>query len=145
MTLFTFVQWIGIEDPTQEIQRFEPRDRFPSVGALSVQFLFSFLALAVPGTCITAANKNSPALMQFYGYFVGVGFFLRFLFLMATLQMHSRNYTYNPIQQQALVSAAISIVEIPLGMIACHLAKLMKLGDEAENKIQPFPTPEDEE
>src|SRR5687768_5013887 len=78
MIFFTFVQWIGIDDPTQETQRHEPRDRFPSIGALSVQFLFSVICLIVPGTAITAANKDSAVLMQAYGYLVGVGFFLRF-------------------------------------------------------------------
>lgn len=112
-------------------------DRFPSVGSNAVLCIFGFLTLVVSILGITGANMENSRLLQTYCYLSFIAFFIRCLFLIATLRMHTgtKHFHLTPL---AMVSVSIGFSEVMLGMCACHFAKIIKRGDVVEHQIPKY-------
>ena len=148
--LFTFgtIVMVGVEGlPTpsgeqpslsQPIKHYQ--DRFPSLGSGTVTFIFGCLIMFNAGLGITAITLEHPAMIDSFGYSSFISCFIKFLFIFATIQMHAFNYNYNPLANAASgIAIGVAVFEIALGLAACQLAKVIKRGDAAEPKIQPWP------
>ena len=113
-------------------------DRFPSLGSGPVLLLIGLLILGTSALGITAVHFNDAALLDTYGYVSFLGCFVKFLFLVATTQMHDFKYDYNPLSFSALICLVVAIVEVALGFSSCHLAKLVKRGDREPDTPPPL-------
>ena len=129
--VFSIGMWICWDAVIKWIGRGVPDfvDRFPSVGSGPVLLLFGLLILGTSSLGITAVHFNDSALLHTFGYVSFIACFVKFLFLVATTQMHAFNYSYNPFSASVLLCIIVAILEVALGMCSCHLAKLLKRGD----------------
>lgn len=116
------IQWVGYGSP-------DFVDRFPSVGCGPVLLLFGLLIMGTSALGITAVHFDDAALLDTFGYVSFIACFIKFLFLIATIQMHAFKYDYNPFSTSVILCIMVAIVEVALGMSSCHLAKLLKRGD----------------
>lgn len=116
------ISWIGFGTP-------DFVDRFPSIGSAPVLFLFGLLILGTSALGITAVHYDDAALLDTFGYVSFIGCFVKFLFMIATSQMHAFRYDYNPFTLSVILCMIVAVIEVALGMCSCHLAKLLKRGD----------------
>ena len=119
------------------------QDRFPSAASSLVKMIFGVMTIIMSMWGITAVTKSDRSLLITYSFMLIIGFILRFLFLIATVQMHKFNKSYDPITTITLLSVSIMIVELILVMCACHLAKIIKRGDAAVPHIPKLPSSEE--
>ena len=119
------------------------QDRFPSAASSLVKIIFGVMTIMMSMWGITAVTKSDRSLLITYSFMLIIGFILRFLFLIATVQMHKFNQSYDPITTITLLSVSIMIVELILVMCACHLAKIIKRGDAAIPNIPKLPSSEE--
>ena len=138
--IFSIGIWICFDGTILWVGRGSPDfiDRFPSVGSGPVLLLFGLLILGTSALGITAVHFNDSALLDTFGYVSFIACFVKFLFLIATTQMHAFRYDYNPFTTSVLLCLIVAIIEVALGMCSCHLAKLLKRG-EPEREIPPLP------
>ena len=116
------------------------QDRFPSLGSGSVTFIFGCLIMFNAGLGITGITLEDTGIIDTFGYSCFISSFVKFLFIFATIQMHAFNYKYNPLANGASgIAIGVAVAEIALGLAGCQLAKVIKRGDAAEPKIQPWP------
>lgn len=119
------------------------QDRFPSAASSLVKMIFGVMTIIMSIWGIAAVTKSDRSLLITYSFMLIIGFILRFLFLIATVQMHKFNKSYDPITTITLLSVSIMIVELILVMCACHLAKIIKRGDAAVPNIRKLPSSEE--
>lgn len=138
--IFCVGMWISWDGAILCVGRGTPDfiDRFPSVGSGPVLLLFGLLILGTSALGITAVHFNDSALLETFGYVSFITCFVKFLFLIATTQMHAFRYDYNPFTTSILLCIIVAVSEIALGMCSCHLAKLLKRGD-PEREIPALP------
>lgn len=124
--------------PDQAIKHYQ--DRFPSVGSGSVVTIFGILIMFNSGLGITGILNEDPGVIDTFGVSSLICCFIKFLFVYATIQMHSLNYNYNPLSTIGpKVSIFVAVIEIATGLAGCQLAHVLKRGDAAENRIKPWP------
>lgn len=124
--------------PNEAIKHYQ--DRFPSVGSGSVLLIFGILIMFNSGLGITGIHLDDPGIIDTFGYSSFICCFIKFLFVFASLLMHQFNYKYNPLSTIGpRIGIFIAIIEIAIGLAGCQLAKVIKRGDAAEPKLQPWP------
>lgn len=137
--IFCIGIWVCFDGTIMWVGRGTPDfiDRFPSVGSGPVLLLFGLLILGTSALGITAVHFNDAALLDTFGYVAFIACFVKFLFLIATTQMHAFKYDYDPFSLSVFLCIIVAIFEIALGMSSCHLAKLLKRG-EPEREIPAY-------
>lgn len=142
------VQLIGLEgmgvlpSPAADGEPDQPPalDRFPSVGSGGALFFFGLLSLMVGVLGCLAVQLQSSRLLNVYGYCGVLSWFLKFLFIFATVKMHAKRQSYDPVSSRyGTLLLLTAIAEFILALSACHLAKIVKRGDAAEPRIEPLP------
>lgn len=116
------------------------KDRFPSLGSGGALFFFGCASTALAVLGCVAVQVRSARLLNMYGYCGVLSWFLKFLFIFATVKMHALRPSYDPLSGRlGLLLLLSAICEFVLALSACHLAKVVKRGDAAEPHLHPLP------
>lgn len=116
--------------------------RFPSLGSTTVRLILILSTLSVSMTGSIAANAKSSKLLHTYGYLCFISFFVKYLFVIASISMIGLSNSLHKIGFWLVsLMATIGLFELVLGMSACQYSSILKRGDAAEPKILKIPVP----
>ena len=104
-------------------------DRFPSAGSISVKLIFGLTTSFTAVFGLVAIITGKVQLLNSHGLFCFFSFFIKYLFVFATLKMYGKNYNYNPIALTSVqICVLVGVFELVIGMCSCHIAKILKRG-----------------
>lgn len=116
-------------------------DRFPSAGSNSVKLTFGLTTTLAAIIGIIAVVTKNVRLLHCHGLFSFLSFFIKYLFIFASLKMYNKNYDYNPIAHVSVqLCIFVGIFELFIGMCSCHTAKILKRAGGGVPQIKKWPT-----
>jgi hypothetical protein len=131
---------IVTESSADEEYDVSAKDRFPSLGSGGALFFFGCTSTVLAVLGVLSVQMRSARLLNMYGYCGVLSWFVKFLFIFATVKMHAMRPSYDPLSGRlGLLLLLSAICEFVLALSACHLAKVVKRGDAAEPRLRPLP------